>query len=305
MGLRLRLCLDDELIDLPWECLYRPDMLGAVQLNGFFLADGDMSLVREAASFPFAPAPTERTQRALFLGTLFNEQTDRWLVHDEFKSLQANTADIAERLAFDFLPTGDTAAVTRALSGRFDIFHYAGHVEAEEAPAFLIQTAHYDASQHPGFSEANATPATWTRADTLAPLLRAAGARLAVFNACNSGHWNFMRPLMAQGLPAAIGVQGAVRNDAALAFSSALYSALAVGLSRGSGAVPTSGDQGKCCCAATRATRTRGRDGRAVQAIGVDQRFAARGGDLAHRLQSGVCSWPLRRCTQTNAGCTA
>ena len=40
-----------------------------------------------------------------------------------------------------------------------------------------------------------------------------------------------MRPLMAQGLPATIGVQGAVRNDAALAFSSALYSALAVGLS--------------------------------------------------------------------------
>lgn len=86
MGLRLRLCLDEELIDLPWECLYHPDMLGAVQLNGFFLADGDVSLVREAASFPFTLAPTERTQRALFLGTLFDEETDRWLVHDEFKS---------------------------------------------------------------------------------------------------------------------------------------------------------------------------------------------------------------------------
>ena len=40
-----------------------------------------------------------------------------------------------------------------------------------------------------------------------------------------------MRPLMAQGLPATIGVQGSELDDAALAFSSALYSALAVGLS--------------------------------------------------------------------------
>ncbi|MEO7363117.1 MAG: CHAT domain-containing protein [Gemmatimonadaceae bacterium] len=231
MGLRLRLCLDDELIDLPWECLYRPDLTGPARLDGFFLADGDLSLVREAASLPFTPAPTERAQRALFLGTLFDDQEDYWFTRDEFKALQANTADIADRLAFEFLPTGDTAAVEQALAGRFDIFHYAGHVEAEQAPAYFIQTAHYDPAQQPGFSEADGVPAAWTRADRLAPLLQSAGVKLAVFNACNSGHWTFMQPLMAHGLPAAIGVQGTVLNDAALAFSSALYSALAVGLS--------------------------------------------------------------------------
>jgi len=88
MGLRLRLCLDDELIDLPWECLYRPDLTGPAQLDGFFLADGDLSLVREAASLPFTPAPTERTQRALFLGTLFDDQPDYWFTRDEFKALR-------------------------------------------------------------------------------------------------------------------------------------------------------------------------------------------------------------------------
>ena len=76
MGLRLRLCLDDELIDLPWECLYRPDLPGSARLDGFFLADGDLSLVREAASLPFMPAPTERAQRALFLGTMFDDEQD-------------------------------------------------------------------------------------------------------------------------------------------------------------------------------------------------------------------------------------
>jgi hypothetical protein len=40
-----------------------------------------------------------------------------------------------------------------------------------------------------------------------------------------------MQPLMAQSLPAAIGVQGTVTNDAALAFAAALYRGLAVGLS--------------------------------------------------------------------------
>lgn len=231
MGLRLRLCLDDELIDLPWECLYRPDRTGVAELAGFFLADGDISLVREAASLPFTPAPTERAQRALFLGTLFDDSKDWWATRAEFKSLQDNTADIADRLAFDFLATGDTPAVTQALNGRFDVFHYAGHVEADAAPAYFLQTAHYDATQQPGFSESDVTPAEWTRSDKLAPLLKSAGAKLAVFNACNSGHWTFMQPLMAQGIPTAIGVQGTVLNDAALAFSSALYSALAVGLS--------------------------------------------------------------------------
>ena len=231
MGLRLRLCLDDELIDLPWECLYRPDRTGPAELAGFFLADGDISLVREAASLPFMPAPNERAQRALFLGTMFDDKGDYWSTRAEFKTLQENTANIADRVAFDFLPSGDTTAVTKALAGRFDIFHYAGHVEADHAPGYFIQTAHYDQTQQPGFSEADTAPAPWTRSDQLAPLLRSAGARLAVFNACNSGHWTFMQPMMAQGLPATIGVQGTVLNDAALAFSSALYSALAVGLS--------------------------------------------------------------------------
>ncbi len=232
VGLRLRLCLDDELIDLPWECLYRADLPGPASAAGFYVADGDLSLVREPASLPFGPAPTERAQRALFVATLFDDGRDRWLTREEHDQLVEATAAIRDRVGFDFVAAGDATALDAALAQRYDIFHYAGHVDAAQAPAALVRVAHYD--ERLGiqpYCEAAPQPASWARADRLAPLLRAAGVRLAVFNACNSGHWNFMQSLMAQSIPAAIGVQGTVMNDAALAFAAALYRALAVGLS--------------------------------------------------------------------------
>ena len=232
VGLRLRLCLDDELIDLPWECLYRTDMPDGAVAAGFYLADGEVSLVREPASLPFGPAPSERAQRALFMGALFDDGSDTWLTRDEHSQLVEATQAIRARVDFDFVIAGDTASVDVALAQRYDIFHYAGHVDTTQTPASLLQIAHY--AVRPGleaFGEAAPQPARWARADRLAPVLRTAGVRLAVFNACNSGHWSFMQPLMAQSIPAAIGVQGSVMNDAALAFAAALYQALAVGLS--------------------------------------------------------------------------
>ena len=62
-------------------------------------------------------------------------------------------------------------------------------------------------------------------------MLARANTRLAVFNACNSGLWPFVRPLMRTGIPAVIGIQGLVSNIAALNFAEKLYQSLAVGLS--------------------------------------------------------------------------
>lgn len=231
-GLRLRLCLDDELIDLPWECLYRADLRGAATAAGFYLADCDLSLVREPVAVSLGSRPSDSAQRALFVGTLFDDGRDHWMVRDEHAQLLAATAPVRDRVGFEFVTAGDGAAMEAALAQRFDIFHYAGHVDERATPAALVQVAHLE----PGpdlqpYREARAAPAPWTRPDHLAPLLRAAGVRLAVFNACNSGHWSFMQPLVAHSLPAAVGVQGAVANDAALTFAAALYRALAVGLS--------------------------------------------------------------------------
>jgi hypothetical protein len=79
--------------------------------------------------------------------------------------------------------------------------------------------------------EALATPAAWSSSDVLATRLARAGTRLAVFNACNSGLWPFVRPLMRAGIPAVIGVQGLISNIAALNFAEKFYQSLAVGLS--------------------------------------------------------------------------
>ncbi len=230
IGLRLRLCLDDELIDLPWECLYRPELTGPALPAGFFLADGDLSLVREPPIVLLPAGTSERAQRLLFAGTLFDgEMNDAWLVRDEFATLRERTAALASRVAFDFVATTDAAEMDARLATPIDIFHYAGHVEADNDDAHFLQCAHFD--DRSGFTEAAPAPAPWTRARVLAPRLKAAGTRLAVFNACNSGHWNFARPFMQSALPTFIGVQGSVSNDAALAFSAELYGALAAGLS--------------------------------------------------------------------------
>lgn len=231
VGLRIRLCLDDDLIDLPWECLYRPDLAGPAVAAGFFLADGDVSMAREPAAQPLAAETSEAVRRLLFLGTLFDDPAapDKWFVEDEFRMLGKHAEALGSRVHLDFVATTDGAAVDAQLATPIDLFHYAGHVEAEGADAHFLQSAHWDEKSF--FTEAEAVPAPWTRARNLAPRLKAAGTRLAVFNACNSGAWNFVRPFMEAALPALIGVQGTVSNDAALVFSSELYGALTAGLS--------------------------------------------------------------------------
>jgi hypothetical protein len=54
-GTPFRLCLDDDLIDLPWEFLYRPDGDAPAAQSGFLLTDGSISLTREPPSIVGAP----------------------------------------------------------------------------------------------------------------------------------------------------------------------------------------------------------------------------------------------------------
>ena len=231
IGLRLRLCLDDELIDLPWECLYRKELPTGATHEGFLLADENLSMVREPPVVAPNYAVEDRARRVLFVGTLFDDPNtpDQWGVRSEFDGLVRATSKIRSRLALEFAQAADSGDVGRRLTEPLDIFHYAGHVEADSDPAYLLQLAKFIPPL--GYTDAMRERAEWVRADRLAPLLARAGTRLAVFNACNSGCWPFSRPFMQSGLPALIGVQGLVSNEAALAFAASLYRALAVGIS--------------------------------------------------------------------------
>jgi hypothetical protein len=228
LGVRLRLCLDDDLIDLPWELLYRHDVDGPAARAGFLLLDSRISLVREPPALLAAPPVSDRLQRGLFLGTLFDDGSDMWSVRSEHTSLAEATRGVRDLLRLDFIAADDTAAVERALTAGCDLFHYAGHTEIDGGPARLVQCAR---STQPYYVETATNPAAWTRSEELAVRLARAGCRLAVFNACNSGFWPFVRPLMRAGVPAVIGVQGLVSNVAALGFAAKLYESLAVGLS--------------------------------------------------------------------------
>jgi len=244
LGLRVRLCLDDDLIDLPWEYLYRPDVEAEAAQSGFLLMDGRVSLVREPASLVAVAAPGERRQRGLFVGTLFDDGSDTWSVGVEHRSLSKAMRPLRGLLGFDFVRADAGDEIMRALAEGCDLFHYAGHTEVENGRGAMVQLAHaaaieavVDADQAAG---QDATPvlleslpgrAPWAWSDTLAFHLARGGTRLAVFNACNSGYWPFVRPFMRAGVPAVIGVQGLVSNIAALNFAEKLYQSLAVGLS--------------------------------------------------------------------------
>lgn len=234
LGLRLRLCLDDDLIDLPWEYLYRPDAEGPASLSGFLLTDDRISLVREPPSIAASSWPVDQVQHGLFVGTFFDDDSDLWGVGAEYDSL-VSALKIHQRLiTMDFLRSDHSTEMTRRLEAGVDFFHYAGHVEVAHNRGAMVSLASRDGLQRqpdgPETPDSSAQP-DWLWSDELAPRLAKSGVRLAIFNACNSGSWPFIRPFIRAGIPALIGVQGLVSNLAALNFAEKLYQSLAVGLS--------------------------------------------------------------------------
>jgi CHAT domain-containing protein len=243
LGLRLRLCMDDDLIDLPWEFLYRPDVEDAAARSGFLLMDGRISLVREPATLVAAPLPDNRAQRGLFVGTFFDDGSDTWSVTVEHRSLAKAMQPLKKLIGFEFARADDATGIDGLLAEGCDIFHYAGHTEVEQGRGAMVELVRSElirnlvradmpgAGGGPVLLEALPTRAAWAWSDQLAPRLARGGTRLAVFNACNSGAWPFVRPFMRAGVPAVVGVQGLVSNIAALNFAEKLYQSLAVGLS--------------------------------------------------------------------------
>ena len=141
LGLRLRVCLDDDLIDLPWEFLYRRDVEAADARGGFLLLDARISLVREPPSLVAAPPQTDRTQHGLFVGALFDDGSDMWGVGIEHASLSKAMHPLKSLLTFDFARADSADEVDRAVAFGCDLFHYAGHTEMEDGRGVMVQLA--------------------------------------------------------------------------------------------------------------------------------------------------------------------
>jgi hypothetical protein len=224
-GLRVRLCLDGLLSDLPWEYLILPDVAGLKSPDSFLALDARVSLVREPPQ-PGRQRPTLRKKRRLlFYGTRLCSANglDLWRTAEEknllFKALEPASTFLETRSVLSNEINCQTALMRS--STPVDIFHYSGHTDVENGMGYLLAS-----DVHPGGQDA-----ARLHADALGSLLRRAGTTVAVFSACNSGSWAFVGPLLHSEVPVVVGAQGLVEVRVATAFCQQLYSALAIGLS--------------------------------------------------------------------------
>ena len=241
-SLRIRLCLDASLVDLPWEFLYRPDLPGEDALAGFLVLDSRISLVREAPVLVPGPVLPGERQRMVFAGAPFRVRGgDYWGVQQEYQRLEEALQGVGDLLAMEYA-SAVGAGIPMACLEPASIFHYTGHTDRYDDRGFLVQEmgpergqgGEYQVWEHPSYVEQYGVERLYVDlmyAEELAASLRRAGVRLAVFSACNSGRWPFVQPLLQAGLPALIGNQGVVSARGANAFCHKLYTSLAIGLS--------------------------------------------------------------------------
>ena len=222
-GLRIRLAMDPSLMDLPWEYVARPDRRDAEgHVSDFLLLDPSISLVRQAADATIALAPITGKQRLAFVGTFWEGQRDMWEVGKEFALLNKALGPVAPFITSDFTRASDPKGIAPKALGGAAIFHYAGHSDFDkDGRAFLIK-------QLPTTRPLSAADTIYI--DELAPRLAAAGTRVAVLSACNSGYSAVAKPLINAGVPVVIGVNGGVASISTIEFCAKLYESLAVGL---------------------------------------------------------------------------
>lgn len=226
-GLRLRLILDDPgLADLPWEYLHLNRAMGEPGLDGFLVLDRRISIVREEPIplpvLPLAAAPRLR----LVVGFAAPEDARPLDLEAERESI-AQALEGLDRFEVSFVEHLTAETLGPAVEGA-GAFHFAGHgafSEKRGSEGFLVLE---DERRHSSLFSA----------ELLGTLLRAAGVRLVVLNACQSGRrggarvWGGLAATLTKaGIPAVLAMQASIHDESATRFSRGLYRALAAGLS--------------------------------------------------------------------------
>ena len=214
-GLRIRLDMDASLVDLPWEYVRRRDREGAGLMSGFLLLDPLISMVRQRGDANIAIEAIEGRQSLSFVGTMWETGGDLWLVKKEFGLLRQALKPIADFIEPKFATATKATAFEPERQGAAAIFHYAGHCYFDD------DGRPYLAREVPKSRRIGIERKFYVEA--LAPALAAAGTRLAVMSARNSGFWTVVKPLLDAGLPAVIGVNGVVLSDSTIEFCAKLY----------------------------------------------------------------------------------
>jgi hypothetical protein len=224
-GLRLRLRLNDapELVNLPWEYLYNPN------LNRFLALSVNTPLVRYL-ELPeqIKPLPVEPPLRALVMIASPKDYPPLDVEH-EWSNLKQALSGLESRgaLVVDRLEGATALALQRALRRQdYHIFHFIGHGGFDEHAQDGVLLLEDESGRGRALS-GQYLGALLHDEETL---------RLVVLNACEGARTGTDDPfagaaqsLVQQGLPAVIAMQFEVTDQAAVTFSQEFYSAVADG----------------------------------------------------------------------------
>ncbi len=224
-GLRLRLTLDaPEIAALPWELLHDPVR------DHTFAMSAATPLVRfydQADSFGGAAQPEPELPLAMVLVLPATPELD---LAGERELIREATAPLQGALSLQVLEKKVTRTILAdtLLATPYDIMHFGSHGGYTDGHGYLLLNAE------------NGGP-DWVDADSFVRLCaNARSLRLIVLNACRSGQVDGQEPfhglapqLVRAGIPAVVGMQYTLTDQAALTFAREIYRHLCMGRQAG------------------------------------------------------------------------
>jgi len=223
-GLRLTLCLSDapDLMDLPWEFLYEKPR---------FLSQSIYSPVARSLDLRDVPTPYPLSLPLNVLGLISSPNSFTTLdVEQEKEKLTAALEPLCAEgaVTLEWLDRGTLKGLDEAINRHEEthVIHFIGHGgydTRDQSGVLVLENEHGDPHEVSG--------------EELGLLLQdERSLRLAVLNSCEGARSSHVDPfsgaaasLVHYGVPAVIGMQFEITDEAAIAFSGRLYEALARG----------------------------------------------------------------------------
>jgi hypothetical protein len=247
-GVRLRLLIrDPKLAQLPWEYSYLQLNPGEKDRRHFIVLNPQISIVRYESLSQAQPSlekEREKPEELRLVAVTANVKSDDYAELDleyEQKVITDALSDFkVEGVTLKWEPFIENATIddlNKALLAGADLFHFAGHGDFKEKDVDLASGEAIGAGCLVLIGDKETKAPQLLAASELGKALKAAGVRVAVLGACNTGRrdgisaWTGVAPaLIEAGIPAVVAMQYEVVDEHALAFSQMFYSSLALGL---------------------------------------------------------------------------